>query len=100
MEKLRRLKIKEGRQQKLIPLKSEMASHYVFCKVAKVNGKVCTFPDEPMDPSSAIRTIAEIAGFLHAWFNHRCRYGGGKILNQSGKNLFIFYRPGGLRQRR
>ncbi|EDN10985.1 predicted protein [Histoplasma mississippiense (nom. inval.)] len=84
MAKLRGLKIGGGRQQLLIPLKPEMANHYVFCKVAKVNGEIRIFPQEMMDPSSSVRTIAEIAGFLHSWFNHRCRYGGGLILNKSG----------------
>ncbi|OJD22678.1 hypothetical protein ACJ73_05976, partial [Blastomyces percursus] len=84
MEKLRGLTIGGGRQQKPIPLKPEMADHFVFCKVTKEGGKVRIFPEEKMDPSSAIRTIAEICGFLHPWFNHRCRYGGGLILNKSG----------------
>ncbi|EER42287.1 C2H2 finger domain-containing protein [Histoplasma capsulatum H143] len=84
MEKLRGLTIGGGRQQKPIPLKPEMADHYVFCKVTKEGGKVRILPEEKMDPSSAIRTIAEICGFLHPWFNHRCRYGGGLILNKSG----------------
>ncbi|EDN06187.1 predicted protein [Histoplasma mississippiense (nom. inval.)] len=61
-----------------------MANHYVFCKVEKVDSKVRIFPEEKMDPSSSIHTMAEIAGFLHPWFNHHCRYGGGLILNKSG----------------
>ncbi|OJD21465.1 hypothetical protein ACJ73_07195 [Blastomyces percursus] len=85
MEKLRGLTIGGGRQQKPIPLKPEMADHYVFCKVTKEGGKVRILPEEKMDPSSAIRTIAEICGFLHPWFNHRCRYGEGLVLNKSDK---------------
>ncbi|OJD21219.1 hypothetical protein ACJ73_07443 [Blastomyces percursus] len=88
MEKLRGLKIGGNRQQTPIPLKPEMANHYVFCKVAKVDGEVRIFPEEKMDPSSAIRTIAEIAGFLHPWFNHRCRYGGG-LVGDAEQNLVL-----------
>ncbi|OJD21255.1 hypothetical protein ACJ73_07408, partial [Blastomyces percursus] len=88
IEKLRGLTIGGGRQQKPIPLKPEMADHYVFCKVTKEGGKVRILPEEKMDPSSAIRTIAEICGFLHPWFNHRCRYGGGLILNKSASARF------------
>ncbi|EDN05396.1 predicted protein [Histoplasma mississippiense (nom. inval.)] len=84
MAKLRGLKIEGGRQQLLIPLKPEMANHYVFCRVAKEDGEVRIFPEEMMDPSSSVRSMAEIAGFLHPWFNHRFRYGGGLILNKSG----------------
>ncbi|EDN08221.1 predicted protein [Histoplasma mississippiense (nom. inval.)] len=83
MAKLRGLEIGGGRQQLLIPLKPEMANHYVFCRVAKEDGEVRIFPEEKMDPSSSVRTMAEIAGFLHCWFNHRFQYGGGLILNKS-----------------
>ncbi|EDN06475.1 predicted protein [Histoplasma mississippiense (nom. inval.)] len=88
MKKLRGLKIGGGRQQKPIPLKPEMANYYVFCRVEKVDGKVRILPEDKMDPSSAIRTIAEICGFLHPWFNHRCRYGGG-LVGDAEQNLVL-----------
>ncbi|OJD25382.1 hypothetical protein ACJ73_03243 [Blastomyces percursus] len=62
----------------------KMDNHYVFYRVVKEDGEIRIFPEEMMDPSSSVRTMAEIAGFLHSWFNHRCRYGGGLILNKSG----------------
>ncbi|KGQ01673.1 hypothetical protein PAAG_11666 [Paracoccidioides lutzii Pb01] len=41
--------------------------------MVKVDSKVRIFPEERMDPSSSICTMAEIAGVLHPWFNHHCR---------------------------
>jgi hypothetical protein len=91
MEKIRGLKIRGGQQQKLILLKLEMADHYIFCKIEKVDSKICISSEKRINLRPATATIAEITSFLHPWFNHRCRYGGGKILNKSGTiNLLYF----------
>ncbi|EEH45265.2 uncharacterized protein PADG_01415 [Paracoccidioides brasiliensis Pb18] len=85
MEQLRGLTIGGGRQQKPIPLKPEMADHYVFCKVTKEGGKVCIFPKEKMDPSSAHSGQSpRSVGFCTPGSTIAAPYGGGLILNKSG----------------
>ena len=88
MEDLRRLWVAGGRQQMEVPLKREKAKHYVFCKVKSVRGKIQIHRDQPILQSTLSRQLkifGEIAGFKWSLFTHRFRYGGGTILNESGK---------------
>uniref|UniRef100_A0A093UP37 Uncharacterized protein n=1 Tax=Talaromyces marneffei PM1 TaxID=1077442 RepID=A0A093UP37_TALMA len=90
MEDLRRLFIGRGRQQLPLPLKPEMADYYVFCRVEAKRGKVTVNPKLPITKATLtkqIRDFGEIAGFPWAVFTHRFRYGGGTIINPSGKAL-------------
>ena len=88
MEDLRRLWVAGGRQQMEVPLKRDKAQHYVFCKVKSVRGKIQIHRDQPILQSTLSRQLkifGEIAGFKWSLFTHRFRYGGGTILNESGK---------------
>lgn len=88
MEDLRRLWVEDGRQQMEVPLKRDKAKHYVFCKVKCVRGKIQIHRDQPISQSTLSRQLkvfGEIAGFKWSLFTHRFRYGGGTILNESGK---------------
>jgi hypothetical protein len=88
MEDLRRLFLEGGRQQMPLPLKREKADYYVFCRVEAKRGKVTVNPKLPITPSTLsaqIKDFGEIAGFLWSLFTHRFRYGGGAIMNASGK---------------
>lgn len=91
MEDLRRLFLEGGRQQMEVPLKPEKAEHYVFSKVEATKGMVRFQRDQPISLgslSSQLQTFGEIAGFKWSLFTHRFRYGGGTILNESGKFTF------------
>lgn len=88
MEDLRRLFLEGGRQQMPLPLKREMADYYVFCRVDAKRGKVTVNQKQPITKStlsSQMKLFGEIAGFLWSMFTHRFRYGGGTIMNASGK---------------
>lgn len=88
MEDLRRLFLEGGRQQMEVPLKPEKAEHYVFCKVEATKGKIRFQRDQRISLGSLsgqLQTFGEIAGFKWSLFTHRFRYGGGTILNESGK---------------
>jgi hypothetical protein len=49
MEDLRRLLVECGRQQLELPLKSEVAEHYIFCMTRLVKGEVDIQWTEPMN---------------------------------------------------
>jgi Protein of unknown function (DUF3435) len=88
MEDLRRLFLEGGRQQMELPLKPEKADYYVFCRVEATGGKVKVHRKQPISIetlSFQLKTFGEIAGFRWSLFTHRFRYGGGTILNGSGK---------------
>lgn len=88
MANLRSLSLEGGRQQMEVPLKLEKAEHYVFCKVEATKGKIKIHRDQPISVGSLsgqLQTFGEIAGFKWSLFTHRFRYGGGTILNESGK---------------
>lgn len=90
MEDLRRLFVARGRQQLPLPLKREMADNYVFCRVEAKRGKVTVNPKLPIAKGTLtkqVRDFGEIAGFPWSVFMHRFWYGGGTIMNTSGKLL-------------
>ena len=95
MEDLRRLLVEDGRQEMALPLKSEMDNYYVFPAVALVDGQPRILWETPMSGSTLdgqLRTLSEIHGFLDHFFSHQFRYGGGSLLDQSGKWLNTFMR--------
>jgi hypothetical protein len=88
MEDLRRLLVEDGRQQLELPLKSNIAEHYIFCMTRLVKGEVDIQWTKPMNESTMsgrLKSLGEIHGWLHSFFAHRFRYGGGKMLNKSGE---------------
>jgi hypothetical protein len=88
MKDVRRLFLEGGRQQMEIPLKTEKAEHYVFCKVEAARGNIVLHRHQPISVgslSNQLQTFGEIAGFKWSLFTHRFRYGGGTIMNESGK---------------
>jgi hypothetical protein len=88
MEDLRRLFIEDDRQEMPLPLKREMDNYYVFPTVAVVDGQPCILWETQMSGSALdghLRTLSEIHGFLNHFFSHQFRYGGGSLLDQSGK---------------
>jgi hypothetical protein len=92
MGDLRRLFLEGDRQQMEIPLKPEKSENYVFCKIEGIKGLIKCHRDQPISKSSLssqFQTFGEITGFKWSLFTHRFRYGGGTILNESGK-LFSY----------
>lgn len=90
MDDIRRLFLEGGRQQMPLPLKPEMGNYYVFCRVEAKRGKVTVNHKLPITKatlSKQIKTFGEITGFGWSLFTHRFRYGGGTIMNASGKLL-------------
>ncbi|PYH95099.1 C2H2 finger domain protein [Aspergillus ellipticus CBS 707.79] len=87
MEDLRRLLIKDDRQEMLLPLKKEMDDYYIFPKVHVVKGKPRILWKAPMNEATLdaqLRSISEIHGLLNYFFSHQFRYGGGALLDKSG----------------
>lgn len=92
MEDLRRLLVEDGRQEMPLPLKSEMDNYHVFPKVDVIDGEPCILWETQMNGSTLdgqLRSFSEIHGFLNAFFSHQFRYGGGALLDQSGKNHIL-----------
>lgn len=90
MEDLRKLFVEDDRQEMPLPLKPEMENYYVFPKVAVVDGQTRILWETPMDVrtlDAQLRTLSEIHGFLNHFFSRQFRYGGGELLDQSGKWL-------------
>lgn len=88
MEDLRSLLIEDGRQEMPLPLKQEMDNYYVFPKVDVVNGQPRILWEARMSGETLdgqLRSLSEIHGFLNPFFSHQFRYGGGELLDQSGK---------------
>jgi hypothetical protein len=91
MEDARKLFPADGCQEMPLPLKREMDDCYVFCKVDVVDGQVRILRDAPMSSGaldSQLKSVSEIHGFLNPFYSHQFRYGGGKLLDESGKLLF------------
>lgn len=89
MEQLRELLVERGCQQMELPLRPEIEDYYLFCKTSVVNGDVNIQWHEPMTESmmaGRLNSLGEIHGWLHSMFAHRFRYGGGKMLNESGES--------------
>ena len=87
MERLRELLVEGGRQQMQLPLKPEIEEYYLFCKTEMVDGDVVLQWNQPMNESTLsgrLNSLGLIHGWLHSMFAHRFRYGGGKMLNESG----------------
>jgi hypothetical protein len=96
MERLRELLVEYARQQMELPLKPEIEGRYLFCKTAVVNGEVVIQWKEPINESTMsarVNNLGEIHGWLHSMFAHRFRYGGGKMLNESGESPLLWRRP-------
>lgn len=90
MEDLRRLLVEDGRQQLELPLKPEIEEYFLFCMTDVVDGSPAIQWTKSMNPStmsSRLKNLGEIHGWLHTFFAHRMRYGGGKMLNESGQFL-------------
>lgn len=88
MEDVRRLFPDDGCQEMPLPLKHEMMDCYVFCKVDVVDGEARILRDTPMTAwalDSQMKSLSEIHGFLNPFYSHQFRYGGGKLLDESGK---------------
>ncbi|KAJ6126308.1 hypothetical protein N7523_001920 [Penicillium sp. IBT 18751x] len=86
MEKLRALLIEGGRQQMPLPIRPEVEEYYIFCRTKIVDGQPEMLWDCPMPAgtmSGRLKSTGEIHGWLHSMFSHRCKYAGGKMLNES-----------------
>jgi hypothetical protein len=97
MEDLRRLLVEDGCQQMELPLKPELEEHFLFCMTRLVGGIPVIQWTEQVNQgtmSSRLKTLGEIHGWLHTFFAHRMRYGGGKTLNDSGEFFCCFYCAG------
>lgn len=89
MEQVRRLWVRRGGQQMELPLDPSMRDYYVFCKVEVVGGQVRILRHQRMSDgalSGQIRSCSMIHGFLNPLFTHQSRYGGGALLDKSGKS--------------
>ncbi|EDN02645.1 predicted protein [Histoplasma mississippiense (nom. inval.)] len=87
MEDVRKLVPADGCQEMPLPLKREMDNWYIFCKVDVQDGQVRFLRDTPMSAGtldSQLKSMSEIHGFLNTFFSHQFRYGGGKLLDESG----------------
>ncbi|EDN03935.1 predicted protein [Histoplasma mississippiense (nom. inval.)] len=87
MEDVQKLVPAGGCQEMPLPLKWEMDNWYIFCKVDVQDGQVRILCDTPMSAStldSQLKSVSEIHGFLNTFFSHQFRYGGGKLLDESG----------------
>lgn len=88
MDDLRRLLVEDGRQEMPLPLKPEMGDYHVFPKIDVLDGQPRILWNTPMNGNTLdtqLRTFSEIHGFLNHFFSHQFRYGGGELLDQSGK---------------
>ncbi|KAL2836851.1 hypothetical protein BJX68DRAFT_250307 [Aspergillus pseudodeflectus] len=84
---LRKLFVSKGCQQLLVPLDRKKADWYVFCKTELVKGIPTIQRTQPMSKSSMsslLVTFGEIRGWPGAFHAHQFRYGGGKVINESG----------------
>ena len=88
MEDLQRLFVEDGWQEMPLPLKRDMNNYYVFLKVDLVCSQPCILWEMPMDGhtlDTQLRTFSEIHGFLNHLFSHQFWYGGGDLLDKSGR---------------
>lgn len=92
MEDVRMLFPEDGCQEMPLPLKQEMKHYYIFCKVDVVDGQVRILRDTPMTAAtldSQLKSLSEIHGFLNPFYSHQFRYGGGKLLDESGEWIYF-----------
>ena len=88
MEDLQRLFVEDGWQEMPLPLKRDMDNYYIFPKVDLVCSQPCILWETPMDGhtlNAQLRTFSEIYGFLDYLFSHQFQYGGGDLLDKSGR---------------
>ena len=88
MEDLQRLFVEDGWQEMPLPLKRDMDNYYIFPKVDLVCSQPCILWETPMDGhtlDAQLRTFSEIYGFLDYLFSHQFQYGGGDLLDKSGR---------------
>ncbi|KAF3407002.1 hypothetical protein DPV78_000259 [Talaromyces pinophilus] len=78
--------IGKGRQQLPLLLKLEIANYYIFCYIEAKCGKVTINLKLPITRAMLTK---EITGFPWAVFTHQFWYGGGIIMNASGKYLLV-----------
>ncbi|OXV05446.1 hypothetical protein Egran_06786 [Elaphomyces granulatus] len=87
MKKMRRLCINDDRQEMELPIKHHMRDYYIFCQVEKADGEIKILRDQPMSEGSIdsqLGSLSEIHGFIKPLYSHQFRYGGGKLLDESG----------------
>jgi len=64
-----------------------MDNYYVFPKVEVVDGEPCILWETPMGRSTVpaqLASLREIHSFLDHFFTHQFRYGGDRLLDNSG----------------
>jgi hypothetical protein len=82
-----------------LPLKREMDNYFVFPKIIVVDGEPHILWEILTGTNivpAQLALLSEIHGFLNGFFTHQFRYGGGKLLDNSGiwlipLPLSIFY---------
>ncbi|KUL81310.1 hypothetical protein ZTR_09549 [Talaromyces verruculosus] len=87
MEDVRGLLVAEGCEQLELYFKPEIEEYFLFAMTKVVDGIPTVQWEKPINPStmsSRLQSLGEIHGWLHTFFAHRMRYGGGKTLNESG----------------
>ncbi|KAI1939195.1 hypothetical protein LOZ57_006155 [Ophidiomyces ophidiicola] len=84
MDDVRRLLPQAGCQELELPLKREMDNWHLFPKVVIEKGEARVLRDTPMTLGSNLKTMSEIHGWLNPFYTHQFRYGGGKLLDESG----------------
>ncbi|EED14738.1 conserved hypothetical protein [Talaromyces stipitatus ATCC 10500] len=87
MEDVRRLLVEDGCEQMELYLKPEIEEYFLFCMTTIVDGTPMIQWNRPINASTMsarLQSLGEIHGWLHIFFAHRMRYGGGKQLNESG----------------
>jgi Protein of unknown function (DUF3435) len=90
MEQLRILWVMRGCQEMELPLKREMDDYYLFCNVEAVDGQVQILRNQPLSDGTLygqLKSCSLVHGFLNPLFSHQFRYGGGKLLDTSGKKI-------------
>lgn len=90
IEDLRWLLVEDGCQQMELPLKPAIEEYFLFCMTRVVDGIPTIQWTEPMNESTMSRrltTLGRIHGWLHTFFAYCMRYGGGKMLNESGESF-------------
>jgi uncharacterized protein DUF3435 len=66
----------------------KMNDYYLFCNIKMIDGQIQILRDQPLTDSTLyeqLKSCSMIHGFLNPLFSHQFRYGGGKLLDASGK---------------
>ena len=88
MEDLQKLFVEGGQQEMPLPLKREMDNYHVFLKFNLVCGQPHILWETPMNGhtlDAQLQTFSEIHSFLDHLFSHQFWYGGGNLLDKSGR---------------